>query len=79
MLPPDPSTDPTPKTLSPKPETPNLQTVEMENSALRAEQKGMAPAERMTLLERDVAHKLHAHLEHATSVPNILCTILKRF
>ncbi|KAJ1491053.1 hypothetical protein T484DRAFT_1883462 [Baffinella frigidus] len=45
-----------------------LQTVEMENSALRAEQKGMAPSERMSLLERDVAQKLHSHLEHVTSV-----------
>ena len=41
--------------------------------------EGVGFRERMTLLERDVAHTLHAHLDHVTSVPNMLCTILKRF
>jgi hypothetical protein len=45
-----------------------LQGLELDNVALRAEIKVLAPGERVANLERDVAQKLHAHLEHVTSV-----------
>jgi len=45
-----------------------LQGLEMDNVALRAEIKVLAPRERVANLERDMAQKLHAHLEHVTSV-----------
>ena len=45
-----------------------LQGLELDNVALRAEVKMLAPGEKVANLERDVAQKLHAHLEHVTSV-----------
>jgi hypothetical protein len=45
-----------------------LQGLELDNVALRAEVKVLAPGERVANLERDMTQKLHAHLEHVTSV-----------
>ena len=45
-----------------------LQGLELDNVSLRAEVKMLAPGERVANLERDMAQKLHAHLEHVTSV-----------
>ena len=45
-----------------------LQGLELDNVALRAEVKVLAPGERVANLERDMAQKLHAHIEHVTSV-----------
>jgi hypothetical protein len=48
--------------------TERLQGLELDNVALRAEVKVLAPGERVANLERDMTQKLHAHLEHVTSV-----------
>lgn len=45
-----------------------LQHVELENAAMRAEQRALAPSDKLMQVERDVAQKLHAHLEHVSSV-----------
>ncbi len=34
---------------------------------MRAEQRTLAPSERLVQVERDMVSKLHAHLEHVTA------------
>ena len=52
--------------------TERLQGLELDNVALRAEVKVLAPGERVANLERDMTQKLHAHLEHGKNFPKVI-------